>query len=121
MTDFRSHVNRVLSHSTRVFGEEATFYPKTGKVFKRRAIFDNEYHTVDPDTERLVSTNQPALGINLNDFPVVPGKGDEVLVRGVRFLIVEKQEDGQGGATLLLHRKSLNERIRDTKASEAED
>lgn len=121
MTDFRSHVNRILSHSVRVFGEEVTFYPKTGKVYKRRAVFDNEYQTVDPDTERLVSTNQPALGVNLNDFPVVPSKGDEVHVRGVRFLVVEKQEDGQGGAVLLLHRKSLNERIRDTKAPEAQD
>lgn len=116
MTDFRSHVNRVLGHCTDTFGEEVTLYPKLGKVFKIRGIFDNEFRTIDPDTRESISTNQPVLGVNLNDLPGEIAIGDTVEIRKIRFKIVDKQEDGQGGATLLLHKSRLNERIGDTKA-----
>ena len=41
------------------------------------------------------------LGINLNDFDKgkEPLVGDEIKLRGVKFRIVDKQEDGQGGAS----------------------
>lgn len=121
MADFRSLVNRVLKHSTTAFGEEVTFYPKAGRVFKVRAIFDNSYQALDPDTERVVSVNQPALGVNLNDLPEEIQIHDEVVIRKIRFRIVDKQEDGQGGATLLIHKVKPSDRIRDTKAPEAQD
>lgn len=121
MPDFRSLVNRVLKHSTTAFGEEITLYPKTGRVFKIRGIFDNAYQVMDPDTERFVSVNQPALGVNLNDIPSEIKVEDEVVIRKIRYRIVDKQEDGQGGATLLLHKVRLSDQIRDTKAPEAQD
>ncbi len=85
-------------------------------MFKGRGVFDNEYQLVDPTTEHLVSVNQPSLGLNLNDFDFEIGTGDKVKVRGVNYLIVDKQEDGQGGARLILQRVTLRERIKDTKA-----
>lgn len=121
MIDFRSLVNRVLKHSTATFGEEVTFYPKSGRVFKKRGVFDNEFQLVDPTTEHLVSVNQPMLGINLNDFPMgtEPKVGDEVRVRVTRFRIVDKREDGQGGASLILQKVTLRERLGDTKDPQA--
>lgn len=114
---FRHHVDRILKLSTNRFGEDVKFFPKSGGAFAIRAIFDNDYQVVDPGTEQVISANQPALGVNLNDLKGEIKIQDEVEVRGQRFRIVEKREDGQGGATLLLHRLKANERIRDTKAS----
>lgn len=115
--DFRHRVNRILKSATRTFGENVTYFPNVGGAFVIRAIFDNEFKMIDPDTEQLISANEPGIGINLNDFnfPIRTGK-DEVEIRGQRFIVRDKQEDGQGGATLLLIRKLTNEPIKETKA-----
>lgn len=114
--DFRNLVDDVLSVCTDTFGEEVTFYPlnRTG-VYKVQAIFDNEYSVVDPDTEEVISSNRPALGINLNDIEFTIKKNDQVEIRGQRFAIYDKQEDGQGGAVLLLHRVNATEKTKDTR------
>lgn len=114
--DFRQHVDRILTHSMDKFGEEVTFYPRSGGVHKVRAVFDNEFQTLDPDTEQVLSVNQPALGVNLNDIKFDLKQGDEVQVRTTRFRVQDKREDGQGGATLLLHKVRVNDELRDTKA-----
>lgn len=115
--DFRNRVDRVLKHSMATFGRDVTFYPKSGGVYKLRAIFDNDYEAVDPDTEQLISANQPALGVNLNDVSFEIKQGDRVLVDDVLFKIIDKREDGQGGATLLLHKVNATDKIKDTKAN----
>lgn len=114
--DFRNLVDDVLNACTDAFGEEVTFYPlgRTG-VYKVRAIFDNEFVEVDPDTEEVVSSNRPALGVNLNDIKFEIKQNDQVEVRGQRFAIFDKQEDGQGGAVLLLHRVNAKKKTRDTR------
>lgn len=104
MVDFRDRVNRILKSSTKTFGEPITYYPKKGGVYKIRGIFDHDYEAVDPDTEQLVSMNQPALGLNLNDVPFYPSVNDKVQVRNLKYRVIDSREDGQGGATLLLHR-----------------
>ncbi len=118
MTDFRNRVNRILKAATSTFGEAVVFYPKSGGVYKCQGIFDNEYQAIDPDTEQVISSNQPALGINLNDLPIELNIEDLVKIRGYEFRIVDKREDGQGGATLLLH-KVKRGKFPDTKANEA--
>ncbi len=120
MVDFRSHVDRILKVAVDKFGECVTFYPHSGGVYEVKAIFDNEYRTLDPDTEQVISVNQPQLGVNLNDlnFKMAVGEeGDEVEVRGLRFRVWDKREDGQGGATLMLHKVNRRDRLRDTKAT----
>lgn len=113
--NFRNHVDRILSHSVDKFGEDVVFYPKSGGAFKVRAIFDNEYQTLDADTEQVLSVNQPALGVNLNDLKFKIAQGDKVKVRETMFKIADKREDGQGGATLMLHKVTINERLEDTR------
>ena len=88
------------------FGEPVTYYPKkaTGG-FKIQAIFDGPFEQVDPDTEVLVASNQYTLGVKLADLPFPPCKGDRVSVRSVSYLVVDSQEDGQGGSEMILHRQ----------------
>lgn len=115
MTDFRNHVDRILSVSMSKFGEEVVFFPKTGGVYKVRAVFDNEWISLDPDTEQLISVNQPSLGINLNDVKFDVKQNDEVEVRKIRYRVQDKREDGQGGARLLLHKVIASAKEKDTR------
>lgn len=115
--DFRQRVDDILNHSMDVFGEEVKFFPRStvGGVHKGRAVFNNEGRALDLDTEQVLSVNQPELGINLNDFSFEIMTNDLCEVRGVRYRIIDKVEDGQGGAMLRLHKVDINERIADTK------
>jgi hypothetical protein len=108
---FRDHADRILGAAQRIFGEEVTFYPKTGGVLKVLGVFDNEYQVVDPETEQVISANQPGLGVNLNDFEADPKKEDEFEIRGTRYRVTEKREDGQGGAVLLLNKVKASDRV----------
>lgn len=115
--DFRNLVDNVLTRAMQTFGEEVTFYPKAGGVYKVKGVFDNDYQVVDAQTEQLISANQPALGVNLNDLDFSLKTGDEVSIRNALFRIHEKKEDGQGGAVLLLHAVKVSDANRDTKAN----
>lgn len=115
MSDFRNKVDRVLNHGMNTFGETVTFYPKSGGVYKVQAVFDNAYEAIDPDTEQLISANQPTLGINLNDIKFDIDVNDEVQVRDTRYAINDKREDGQGGALLLLHKVNASSKTEDTR------
>lgn len=113
--NFRERVDRILTKSTEVFGEDVTFYPRAGGVYTIRAIFDNDYFGLDVQTEKVVSVNQPNLGYNINDLPIEIMVEDVVKIRDQKFKVQDKREDGQGGARLLLHRMKSSERIDDTR------
>lgn len=117
MSDFREKVNRVLTHGMETFGETVTFYPKSGGVYQVKAVFDNAYEAIDPDTEQLISANQPTLGVNLNEIEFEMRQGDQVQVRDTRYQITDKREDGQGGALLLLHKVNASSKTADTRAN----
>lgn len=104
-----------MSAGVRTFGETVEFYPSVGGIFTVRAIFNNSYRNIDPSTQQVVEVNQPNLGANLNDIKFDIKIGDQAVVRGVKYRIESKEEDGQGGVTLFLHKASLNERIKDTR------
>ena len=111
MVDFRDHVDDILNCCTDNFGEAVTLYPCNGGVYKIRGIFDHDYVSVDADTEQLISANQPALGVNLNDVPVDIVDGDIFEIRNLRYRVTDNREDGQGGATLLLHRVDDKQKV----------
>ena len=117
MGDFRDKVNNVLNHGMNTFGEYVDFYPKAGGVYKVKAVFDNSYEAIDPDTEQLISANQPTLGVNLNKIDFEMRQGDQVQVRDTRYEITDKREDGQGGALLLLHKVNASSKTEDTRAN----
>lgn len=101
-------------------GEDIVFKAmKTGVTYSKvvnseenlRGVFDSKYQIVDPETEEIISTNKPGVGVNLNDFEVIPVQGDEFFIQGIWFRVTDKQEDGQGGAVLLLNKVNASDRI----------
>lgn len=117
MRDFRERVDRVLKHCTKTFGESVQYYPQSGGSHKLQAIFDNEFESVDPETEQVISSNQPVLGVNLNDVNFELRTNDSVKVRNLRFKIIEVREDGQGGAQLFLHKVEHDKKVYKKKNS----
>lgn len=111
MVDFRDRVDKLLSKCTNTFGECVTYYPQRGGSYQIRGIFDNEYEAVDPETEQLISSQQPVLGVNLNDLKFEMKVKDQIHIRNMRFHVVEVKEDGQGGASLILHKCNHEEKI----------
>jgi len=112
LVDFRDLVNDcVLENSLCVFGEDAQYRYKSGGAQSIRLIFDNVFEQVDPDTETIIASNQPVAGIKLADLKKSPEKGDCIVMQKrapekgrQTFRIVDSQEDGHGGAALLLHK-----------------
>ena len=102
MGNFKKNlVQLVLGNTTRLLGEKVEYRYKNGGSIKINAIFDNQWEQLDPDTERVVSTNQPVLGLRLSDLSQAPSTGDEVLIieENIEYVVQDTREDGQGGAS----------------------
>ncbi len=93
------------AHDTikRTFGEEVTFEPLSGGSFVVLGIYNDRHTFVDPDTEQLVSSNIPTLGVKLADLTQAPSKGDVAVVRGKRYVVRDNREDGEGWLHLFLY------------------
>ena len=85
-------------------GEDVFYRPRKGGSFEIKGIFDTQFVQVDPDTEEVVASNVPRVGIKLADIPFAPEQGDVLEIRNKRYKITDAQEDGLGGVSLLLHR-----------------
>ena len=102
---FKDLVGGLLSVAIPTFGETVYYHPDKGGSFTICAVFDEAFEYVDPDTEELVATVMPAIGVKLADIPFKPTREDEVRIGKRRFEVVDSQEDGQGGARIILHEK----------------
>lgn len=104
---FRDLTDKLLDHCLSVFEEKekVKYRPLSGGTFTIRGIFDETWKEVDPETEVILSSTQPNLGIKLNELgSIKPVTNDIVFVRDEEFRVTDVYEDGQGGATLFLHR-----------------
>lgn len=112
MVDFRDRVNRLLNHCKRVIGEKCVYIDPLGAEHEIEGIFSNDHNVVDPDTEQVISANQPLLGINLFDFKGIDlSRKGKVRIRNLTYNIYDIQDDGQGGSELYLHRVNKNEKV----------
>ena len=111
MISFRDRVDRILQKCTKTFGESIEYYPRNGGFYSICGIFDNDYESIDPETEQLISSNQPVLGVNLNDVDFEMKINDTLKVRNLTYKVYEVREDGQGGASLLLHKHSHEKKV----------
>ncbi|MBO3274133.1 head-tail joining protein [Pseudomonas schmalbachii] len=68
------------------------------------AVFDKAHLVIDPETQAVVSSTNPALGVRLQDMPGMPTRRDTVRVRDVLYRIDDVQQDGVSGAVLILRR-----------------
>ena len=69
-----------------------------------KAVFDETYQAIDPDTGAIIQSTQPMLHVKLDDLPSTPASGDRVRVRGDVYRIVRYEPDGLGLASLYLHK-----------------
>lgn len=95
----------LLKQTTATFGERVVYWPASEPSFEIRAVFDASFQMVDAGGAMIQST-QPRLGVRLSEFAQEPREGDRVEVRGTIYDVIEYQPDGQGGASLMLHRCS---------------
>jgi len=95
--------NRMLGVAVRTFNEVGVVYtPAGGSPLSLMAVFDDAHLRVDPGTGAPISSTNPIMGIRNSDLPAAPRKGDTVLVRGVRYRVIEAQPDGVAGSLLEL-------------------
>ncbi|MBI4209525.1 MAG: hypothetical protein HY538_07460 [Deltaproteobacteria bacterium] len=102
---FEARVDRLLQSALFHLGRSVSYQPLTGGIFLIRAIWDESFEQVDPESGAVIASNAPRMGVRLKDLPFTPRKEDTVVREQTPYRVIDSQEDGQGGATLLLHRK----------------
>jgi hypothetical protein len=85
-------------------GDTCEYRPRSGARYFIRGVFDREYQAIDTQTNAVISGNLPRLGVRLSDLVNNPVKGDKIQIGDELFTVSDCQEDGQGGATLYLHK-----------------
>lgn len=108
------HLTRAISTTVlATFGEPVVFFLEDGTQVKGQGVFSAAYQeaSVRPggqaNTGIGVSTVQPVLEVVAAHLPSQPTEGDEVGVRGLRYLIVDAQPDGHGFLRLFLHKNGV--------------
>jgi hypothetical protein len=100
---FKDLVGGLLSVAIPIFGEKVDYRPTKGGSFLIDAVFDEFFEQVDPNSEEIVASNVPMIGIKANAIPFPPEQEDEVRIGQRRFKVVDSQEDGQGGISVLMY------------------
>lgn len=65
-------------------------------------VWNNQTEIVDPNTEAVITTNQPRICIKISDLDEAPIKGDKLTRDGTTYRVQDVQLDGHGGAELFL-------------------
>lgn len=88
------------------FGRSIVFLPFSSVTEYEidKAVFDETYQSVDPNTGAIIQSTDPMLHVKLDDLPSTPASGDRVRVGGDTYRIVRYEPDGLGLASLYLHK-----------------
>ncbi len=86
-------------------GEDILFTPSGQDEVEVRGIFNNAAVLVDQGVEVGDVKTRPTVFVKLSDLPSTPKQGDMFTVREVDYAIEETQEDGNGGALVVLYIK----------------
>jgi hypothetical protein len=103
----------VLSPASDIFSIKCRFTPLTSSpgdpAFDLRGVYSSSAVDVQMQDETIFSDQQTSLGIRLRDFAAPPDRGDLVEITdtmhpalGRKYWVGDLDEDGQGGAMLLL-------------------
>lgn len=106
MSDFTDQLENDLDKvffNKEEFAEEVTITPYGGAPYTIRAIFDNDYQTVDVETQQPVTSQQPAIRIHDTDLQSALNPADQFTIRGKNYTITDRQPDGVGTILILLN------------------
>ena len=104
---FKGLVDNALGCIIGTVGERVrvTACDKRFPPFDLNGVYDDNFKFIDPETENLVSSNEPMVGIRMSDLPKPLHAGDLIYIYSeqISYKVVNVTEDGQGGAVLKLH------------------
>lgn len=92
-----------LKATTQVLGVAATWTSVEGGapvVFQ--GIFDDEFEEFEPETGARITVSKPNLAVRLADLTDQVQENDKVTVASQNYVVAALQEDGEGGALLIL-------------------
>ena len=99
--------SRAQRRAITYFGEDVVYTPVADPLLAKtvRAVFDNGYEAVEPETGVVITSNQPRFSVILPDLPAKPAQND-VITRadGTIYKVSDPQPDGQGLADIYCHR-----------------
>ena len=87
------------------FAEVISFNPDGGSPYDIKAIFDNAYEAVDPETEQPILSLNPTILIDENKILATIKPTDTVTVRNQIYKFTHNQPDGTGPIRILLTEK----------------
>ena len=104
--DFESLAGSAFDEIKCTLGIDVLYLPKAGGQIQIRGVWDDRAQQVDPDIEKVVSSNIYTLGVKLTDLPFLPAKGDRAIIKNKTYKVIDSLEDGVEGVStfLLLHR-----------------
>lgn len=98
--------DRMLRTCLAAFGEQVQYKRGAAVTIISKAVFDANYQAVDPNTGAIITSTNPMIGVRLADLPGgATQDGDEIIRKGVTYRVIEQQDDSEGHARLILHRK----------------
>lgn len=86
------------------FGEDIVYSPAVGGSLTIRGVFDDAYQasiTLEDGSAGWTSTN-PTLGIRQSDLPAPPKRNDRLVIRGLRYMVIDAHPDSHGWYRLTL-------------------
>lgn len=96
----------VLGPAMAAFAQPITVTPVVSQpgaaAYQARGSFNFKPVEFQLENGTFHSTNQPALGVRLCDFPVAPKQGDTIVMAQGAFFVADVVPDGQGGADIML-------------------
>lgn len=94
-----------LKATMRPFSRAAVYTHASGAVSQITGVFDQPHQVLDGQGEVRIDSIQPSFGIRLEDLAEEPADRDQIEISGRAYRINSVQEDGQGGAKLILSLK----------------
>jgi len=92
----------VVRQTISLMGTSADYTRLLGESYTVRGIFSGRFRqTITAEGGRF-TTSLPTLGVVLSDFSIAPAQGDRFVIASLLYEVTEVQEDGYGGATLIL-------------------
>lgn len=89
--------------NTEDFADVVMYYPASGSPYSIPGIFDAAYESVNMEATIPVASTTPMLRLQETAMILPPANGDQVVIRGKRYSVIEPEPDGVGIMKLRLH------------------
>lgn len=99
---FLAKADKAIGILKRQLGETVIYRHQDGGSVSINAVWDRSYEIVDADSETVVSSTNPHIGVELTDLLEAPKENDKVEFLNDVYRVVDIEPDGQGAAQIVL-------------------